>query len=317
MEPIKCRQCGAPYPVSLDNDSFVCVHCGAPDCIAPDLKERLRKLSKIIKGLAPKAKEIPARLRKIARELLDQGIMAELWIFILGGSLLFVGAISLGATIPRIIETGRHPSAAQIVAQMVHMELFFFLFLYWLFMRWRRRKLFVTFGASPPELPEGAAGCRLCGAPLPEKGFVRRCDYCETDSMVSEKIFAKYGKALSRRVRKIDKITARGLLRNVIIMEHAYSFGGFYFLAFLPITVFGTAIALVFLNNRMIRQRMAQSGVENIPVDPAGNSWLYVMLFLAMGIAFLLFALPGAYRSVQSYRKNLAKKIKDVEKEID
>jgi len=214
-------------------------------------------------------------------------------------------------------ETGAMPPAPEIAAQMVPVYLFLFTLLYWIFMRWRKRKLFLYFRALPPLEPGGPARCRLCGGPLPDRGVVRRCEYCNTDSIASEKILGRYAESLAGMLKRADDNLERNLLRNVKLAEHAYSYGGFYFLAFLPFAIFGTAVALVFLNNRYIRQRMEQYSPGTAIDDPSGNSLLLILVFIGMGIAFLAFVLPSAYRGVQDYRRTIAREIEQAEKEVE
>lgn len=240
--------------------------------------------------------------------------MAEVWIFILIGSFLLIGGLSAGSLFSQIVRTGNTPPAPQVVGQLVPVYFLLYLVFYHLMMRRQRRKLFVAFRALPPLEPGGPARCRLCGAPLPDRGIVRQCAYCGAESIVAERIMRRYRDSLSRFLRRAEKGLGKRLLRDMKKVEHAYSFSGFYFMAFVPVCIFGTAITLTVMNNRALQQRPA--GQEST-AEAVGHPSRLIVLFIMMAVLFLLWSLPKVYRGIQDYRRETARKIKEAEDEIE
>jgi hypothetical protein len=88
----------------------------------------------------------------------------------------------------------------------------------------------------------GTARCRLCGADLPDKGVLRRCDYCASDSIVVGEELAKAEQAAGEALRQAQKAvrtgteTAARLLDSAAYKMQIFTYTQFFWLH-IPILV--------------------------------------------------------------------------------
>jgi Zn finger protein HypA/HybF involved in hydrogenase expression len=185
LEGVVCQSCGGNVDIQLGSaEQAKCSSCGNSQSLSDKVKEALKRFAAIIADLPAAHRQFQDKTlrrfveegRKHRRTLLGVGWgTAGLWllfalvdfisdlarkeiknidfvspgVFIGLGVLSIVTAYLLAALIRRI--TGKFSLPMQALA---------------------------------PGVPGGTARCRLCGADLPEKGILRRCEYCQTDSVV-------------------------------------------------------------------------------------------------------------------------------------
>ena len=309
MEPVKCKACGAPLPAGFGWEGFTCVYCGAEDCVDEPLRKRLLEYHELLRRIGPVLKEISPALRDTVKKLIGAGWFAHGWLLIVGGSFFLIGMFAIVPTVSRAAASGRNIPAPEIAGLMVPMYFVAFCLFYWLYLMWRKRQLVLVYGARPPVVPSGPAGCRLCGAPLPESGIVRRCAYCGTDSIVDERIWKKYRDAMPDAMRVPIADLEKILLRNTIAMERAFAYGSFYLLLVLPIFVFGSATMMLLLGNRHITQQAGS------PIS-TGQTVTLLLIYAGLAVGFWAVSLPTSRKSIGQYRVGIKKELDRLRNEI-
>jgi hypothetical protein len=85
--------------------------------------------------------------------------------------------------------------------------------------------------ALAPVEPGGTARCRLCGADLPEKGILRRCEYCRTDSVVIGDHLAEAERMTKKAIQQAQTAVSQGtetagrLLDSVTFKMQIFAYG--------------------------------------------------------------------------------------------
>jgi len=185
LEGVVCQSCGGSIDIQLGRaEQTVCGFCGDTQSLSDKIKEALNRLSVVIAELPAAHRQFQDKTlrrfveegRKHRRTLLGIGWgTAALWlVFALVGFISDIARkenkgidfVSLGVFIGLAV-------LSIVTAYLLSVFI---------------RRITGTFSfpmqALAPVESGGAARCRLCGANLPEKGIIRRCSYCQTDSVV-------------------------------------------------------------------------------------------------------------------------------------
>jgi hypothetical protein len=185
LEGVVCQSCGGNVDIQLGStEQAKCSSCGNTQSLSHKVKEALKRFTAIIADLPAAHRQFQDKTlrrfveggRKHRRTLLGVGWgTAGLWLLFAlvsfisdlaekeskGINFVFLG-VTIGLAVLSIV-------TVYLLAAFI-------------------RRITGTFSlpmqALAPVSAGGAARCRLCGADLPEKGILRRCEYCQTDSVV-------------------------------------------------------------------------------------------------------------------------------------
>ncbi len=260
-EPVKCRSCGATMPVGVGRRDFICPYCGATDGVDPQLRDRLERYYRLLRDLDKAVKQFPDRLRNMIAKTLQTGRIIHIVVLVTAGWMLVLSTFTFREILRQANESGVLPNMHFIMGYLLPFNIFVGLMLWYLFLLWRRRYLRLNFQAAPPAEPGGEARCRLCGAPLPSTGVIRRCPYCGADSVVNETWFRSYRRrALDDLLSQQERLAAilAGRLRRC---EWAYTYT--------PVVLVGIIFGLVIVTtavNSLVTLRLvsgAASGETN------------------------------------------------------
>jgi hypothetical protein len=180
-----CQSCGGNIDIHLKrSEQITCQYCGNKQGLSQKIQKALKQLSEIIASLPDAHRQLQDKaLRGMIqnREKQKRSILLAGWIT--GGIwLLFV----LVEVISQAARKKLNETNIQYVGFMVG---FIFLSIGAAYILIKLVKITSkTFSfpmqALAPQSPGGPARCRLCGANLPDKGVIRRCKYCQTDSVL-------------------------------------------------------------------------------------------------------------------------------------
>jgi Zn finger protein HypA/HybF involved in hydrogenase expression len=231
LEGVVCQSCGGNVDIQLGSAELAkCGSCGNTQGLSDKVKEALKRLSAIIADLPAAHRQFQDKTlrrfveegKKHRRTLLGVGWgTAGLWlVFALvsiisdlaekeskGINYVFPG-VTIGLAVLSIV-------TAYLLAAFI-------------------RRVTGTFSlpmqALAPVSAGGKARCRLCGAELPEKGIMRRCEYCQTDSVVigeqlteAERMTKKAIQQAQTAVRQSTE-TAGRLLDSVTFKMQVFSY---------------------------------------------------------------------------------------------
>ena len=185
LEGVVCQSCGGGVDIQLGSaGQTVCSFCGDTQSLSDKIKEALKRLSVVIAELPASHRQFQDKTlrrsveegRKNRRTLLGVGwCTAALWlVFALVGFISDIARkenkdidfVSLGVFIGLAVL-----SIGTVCLLSV-------------FIRRITGRFSFPMQALAPMESGGSARCRLCGAVLPGKGIIRRCSYCQTDSVV-------------------------------------------------------------------------------------------------------------------------------------
>jgi hypothetical protein len=200
LEGIKCQSCGGSVDFPLGNaEHVVCSFCGNTQGLPDKIKEVLKRLAAVMVGLPAAHRQFQektlrrfvAEAGKYRRRLLGVGWgTAILWV-------VFALVDLIGAVGKKenkgidVVDLGVFLGLAVLSLVAAYLLVFF--------IRRISGRYSLPMRGLAPVVPGGAARCRLCGADLPEEGILRRCSYCQTDSVIMGQQLAE----AERRTKKI------------------------------------------------------------------------------------------------------------------
>ena len=184
LEAALCVWCDAPLATHVGETSPRCTACGRTDAASPSVKGSLAALTAALRALPAERlrvhdaerKRLEARVQTATR-VIGQSCTFSIFVWSVASFL------ALSMSCEEHWSSGPRDSAV----------LFFALAMLALFVG-RLAKRYVLalarrfeapFHALAPVEPSGPARCRVCGAALPEIGVVRRCGYCNAESLVT------------------------------------------------------------------------------------------------------------------------------------
>ena len=185
LEGVVCQSCGGSIDLQLGSpEQTVCSFCGDTQSLPGKIKEALKRLSVVIAELPAAHRQFQDKtLRRFVEEgrkhrctLLGVGWgTAALW--------LVFALVDFISDITRKQSKGIDLVSLGVFIGLAVLSIVTAVLLS-VFIRWITGRFSFPMQALAPKEPGGAARCRLCGANLPEKGIIRRCSYCQTDSVV-------------------------------------------------------------------------------------------------------------------------------------
>ncbi|UCH97015.1 MAG: hypothetical protein JSV88_09230, partial [Candidatus Aminicenantes bacterium] len=185
LEGVVCQSCGGSVDIQLGSaEQAKCSSCGNTQSLSDKVKEALKRLSAIIADLPAAHRQFQDKTlrrfveqgRKHRRTLLGVGwATAALWL-----------VFALVNFISDLAEKESKGINFVVLGVFIGLAVFSIVTTYLLavFIRRITGTFSLPMQALAPVAPGGTARCRLCGADLPEKGILRRCEYCRTDSVV-------------------------------------------------------------------------------------------------------------------------------------
>lgn len=243
LEGVLCQSCGGSVDIQLGtSEEIACRYCGEKQSVSDKVKDALKRVSDIIRGLPAAHRQFQEKtLRRFVsdggrnrRTLLGVGWgTAGVW-------LLFV-MVELISTIARKESTGLNiPFIVGITGLAILSIVSGYVLVQFI------ERVAGTFSlpmqALAPVVSGGSARCRLCGANLPEKGTIRRCQYCQTDSVVVGKQLAAAERMAKEALQQAqDSVrqsteTAARLLDGTTGKMQVFSYTQFFWLH-IPIVV--------------------------------------------------------------------------------
>jgi hypothetical protein len=178
-----CQSCGGGVDIRLGGgEEAKCGFCGETQGLSPKIKEAVKRLAAVIKELPTAHRQFQERTlrrfiengRKYRRTMLGVGWgTASIWLIaVLAGIIVYLTKEK--STNFDYLFLGLMFGLAVLSVATAYLIDYFI------------RKVSGTFSlpmrALAPAAPGGEARCRLCGAELPGKEILRRCEYCGTDS---------------------------------------------------------------------------------------------------------------------------------------
>lgn len=231
LEGVVCQSCGGNVDIQLGSTELAkCGSCGNTQGLSDKVKEALKRLFTIIADLPAAHRQFQDKTlrrfveegRKHRRTLLGMGWgTAGLW-------LLF----ALVSFISDLAEKGSQGINFVFQGVTIGLAVLSIVTAYLLaaFIRRITGKFSFPMQALAPVSAGGATRCRLCGADLPGKGILRRCDYCQTDSVVvgeqlaeAERMTKKAIQQAQTAVRQSTETAAR-LLDSVTFKMQVFSY---------------------------------------------------------------------------------------------
>ena len=290
VEAISCNKCGGNVPVGYGRENFVCPYCGAKDSVDPEAMDRLRRFYQALKDLENAAKQIPPGMRKLIEKTYRYGRMMILSMLMLAGSFMLIAGFVLHDFIKRWLDPEITIRWEFLPGEFIPIWIVIGFLIWTGWLVWRRRKLNVAFKARPPLEPGGPSRCRLCGAPLPDTGVIRRCAYCGTDSVVSEKTFQPYHDDLLAEIRRVEEGLAEKLKRQIRKIGTTYAITPMVFMGIIGGVIVGAVAYFLVLD--MFRY---------------GADWLeyFIPGFIGLAIVFsvfFVFIIPAQYRAMKRDR---------------
>jgi Zn finger protein HypA/HybF involved in hydrogenase expression len=221
MAEVTCQACGGNVDIAVGAvDKAVCRFCGSSQNLGQKVKDALQRLSRLIADLPAAHRQFQEKaLRRFAAEgkkhrrtILGVGWgTAAVW-------LLF-------ALVEFISTMVRKEQDLNIVFISVLVGLAFLsvltAYILAAFIRRAFGKFSLPMQALAPIETGGTARCRLCGADLPDKGVLRRCDYCASDSIVVGEELAKAEQAAGEALRQAQKAVRTGTETAARLLDSA------------------------------------------------------------------------------------------------
>lgn len=209
MITFSCTTCGAPLPLSLDQDGFECGACHASGPLPGTVAEQVLAARRVLGSVDVSNRQLAATQQRALRwSGLFQGCFGVLLALFVLGFLVTAGLITW-----LVLADGSVPSAGLVAWLVVPSFLPLLLILvpgllYLFVLRRRRRTLEAACAAEPPARPGEAARCHVCGGALAASGAaaVARCGYCQADNLVSDRALARAARA---RVTDLSKLEQR------------------------------------------------------------------------------------------------------------
>jgi hypothetical protein len=180
VDILHCKNCGAPA-CPVDAPHATCRYCQGEVRMPDPLRHRVREMMKSA-ALRERSKRALERLLRQSSAPITMALLGALTVLMLASWLL--GAASVVLSVPRgslglrlVLTSLAAPLscavALSILASVVASR------------RVAVSAVAVDFAAVAPERPEDPFGCRVCGAPLPEREEpVVRCAYCASESVL-------------------------------------------------------------------------------------------------------------------------------------
>ncbi|MBN2431075.1 MAG: hypothetical protein JXQ27_06345, partial [Acidobacteria bacterium] len=185
LADVSCTACGGRLPVELGQERLVCGFCGGTNVLKEEVKNSLRRVGEVVRNLPAAHRQVH---KQSLRRYMTEGAGIRRRMVWAGG--LTAAVMILFAIIDGISTSLNQSGFAMNLRFTVGMSVLAALSLATgLLLSYATRRVALSYAlpmqAIPPLDPGGAARCRLCGADLPEKGILRRCEYCGTDSIVT------------------------------------------------------------------------------------------------------------------------------------
>lgn len=199
LEGVVCQSCGGNVDIQLGStEQAKCSSCGNTQSLSDKVKEALKRLAAIIADLPAAHRQFQD---KTLRRFVEQGRKHRRTLLGVGwGTAALWLVFALVSFISDIAE--KESKGINFVFPGVTIGLAVFSIVTAYLLAGFIRRITGTFSlpmqALAPVSASGTARCRLCGADLPEKGILRRCEYCQTDSVV-------IGEQLAETERKTQK----------------------------------------------------------------------------------------------------------------
>jgi DNA-directed RNA polymerase subunit RPC12/RpoP len=206
--PILCVRCGGRADPE-DDGGLHCPFCGASDRLPADELDRALELKRRVDAAARAAAQLDGLQATLARIFEDRRAfwrVQSTWL----AAFAFVAAF----TIHGVATAHYHVPIAQVLAGPVWIGGIMLAFAVALAAgraHYRRRVRALLY-ARAPRVPGKPAGCRACGADLPDgRGPFLRCAYCATHNLVTRDIAADRARILSE-----DEAASRGRAHRVV-----------------------------------------------------------------------------------------------------
>jgi hypothetical protein len=243
LEGVVCRTCGGSVEVPTGTaEAAVCRFCGDSRGLSDKVKESLARLSSIIRDL-------PAAHRQFQKDTLrrfmeDGGKHRRTLLGVGWGTagvwLLFAAVNVISELAREEVKTIDYQFLGVTVGLAVISVATSYLLIY--FLRKVSGKFSLPMLALAPVEAGGTARCRLCGAELPGTGVVRRCQYCNSDSVVSGLQLAeaerKAQEAVARAQAAVNRSTeSAGRLLDGVAVKMQYFANGQFFWLHIPVLV--------------------------------------------------------------------------------
>lgn len=297
LEAIKCNSCAAPVPAGTGIREFTCVYCGKTDCVNSNLQNRIRRFYELIQQLENAAKQIPTHLKSKIERMLGQVKITEWALLITAGWMLFISLFIFYEYFLRAMTDGTVPKLRFIFGPLLPFEIFIGLILWYFFILRRKKKIRLTFRARPPVLPNGPARCRLCGGDLPDSGVIRRCPYCETDSIVPKDEFAGFEENLLQEIEVVESGISKQLLKKIRACENAYDYFPVYLVGLIGALLLLTTIANMTVTALAFWESSGSTGVLQALVPG-------VISLAIIGVIFFALIIPRQLKLIKTNQEN-------------
>jgi hypothetical protein len=243
FEGAVCQTCGGGVEIGAAGaENAVCRFCGDNKGLSDKVRESLNLLSSIIRDLPEAHRQFQ---EKTLRRFMEDGGKHRRTLFWVGWGTACVwilfGAVNLVSDLAREEVKRIDYRFLGVMAGLAVLSVISSYVLAY-FIRKVSGKFSLPMLALAPVEAGGSARCRLCGAELPAEGVVRRCQYCNTDSVVSGNRLAEARRKAEEAVAQAQSAvnqsteTAGRLLDNAAVKMQYFAFGQFFWLH-IPILV--------------------------------------------------------------------------------
>jgi len=214
-----CRLCGGPIRIS-EFRALACHHCGAESPLGPEAAQNLSALRELAGRRSATAEQWDRKLDELGGSFGSFELFGAILLWaVIGGTLIGMALVEV-------------PNAETLFTSSVHLEHGV------VFARWLvgsvasalcASSLFATaarwcgyqqmrFASALPPLSEGsAARCRRCGSPLPKGNGLRRCAYCQADSIVDKANLAALQATTKNELKTMRAAAQRSLLQREVV----------------------------------------------------------------------------------------------------
>jgi len=213
LRPLSCVACGGRIEVPLASaETVACRDCGVANSLPEELRAAIRRLREVVRSIPEAHRHLGRRtlVRLLSRGLsFRQGMIVSSWIT--AGAFALIAA---GGLVSDPEDTGFALWLAAIAATAL---------LLGYGVASATRALAIAY-ASPnmavqPLSAGGNACCRLCGGELPGLDVVRRCAYCDTDSVVTGASLAAAETTALDAVREARRLADQSTEAASAVME--------------------------------------------------------------------------------------------------
>lgn len=213
LEPLSCTSCGGSVEAPLGPATDVtCTDCGSTNTLPEAMRRAVAQVREIVRDIP----EVHRRLeRKALLRLLSRGLSFRQgmvrWSWVTGGGFFLVALVGLISD----------PSDARFPIVMLGIGGSALLFGYGVALATRTLAAgyATASSAAPPLQVGGPVRCRLCGGSLPGRDLVRRCEYCDSDSLVTGAILGQAVRSARQGLLQARRLTEQSTDASSAVMD--------------------------------------------------------------------------------------------------